>query len=104
MIMATFKRNAQKKRGRKAGYESTQRKLGCKTKVARIPAHWNLMEIHEGLEMIESLLAGFQERVDQSAAESRTGSCSNRFEQLEIALEDLRAAFPKTFNPQDKDE
>jgi len=80
-----------KKRGRKAGYESTLRKTGFKTKVARIPEHWNVQDIIESVEYLNSLVEQYEDEIKESVERSDKGQMSNRYEKLAVALAEIRA-------------
>ena len=76
--------------GRKPGYISTQRKFGHKTKVARVPQHWDVTAIYEALEVLESELADSEAEIQEARERSSKGEISNRFAKLADKVEVLR--------------
>ncbi len=56
--------------GRKPGFVSEARKTGHKTKVARIPSHWQVVDIQETLEYMESLMGDARDQIEESRTES----------------------------------
>jgi len=82
---------APKTRGRKPGYESTLRKTGFQTRVARIPKHWGVEEITESIGYLTSLVEQYEDEIKESISRSDKGEMSNRYEKLAEALGEIRA-------------
>lgn len=84
--------------GRKPGYESEHRKTGgWRSKVARIPEHWNVLEISDGLEQLLSLIEVMQDEIHDARKRSKSGELNSRWQIVERYHRDLRRAFPRTF-------
>ena len=88
---------ARKGAGQKKGYESTQRKTGDQTKTSRVPIHWDIVDIHEGLELIDSILDDARNEIKASARTSKNNRPSNRLWKLEEYHKQLRKAFPSSW-------
>ena len=83
--------------GRKRGYESPHRKTGHKTKVVRVPEHWDPIDFFDGLEMLDSLINSCDEEIKASADKSKNGEPSNRYWKLEECLKQMRQVFPRSY-------
>jgi len=82
--------------GRKAGYISEKRKYCCPTKVAKVPKCWNVMDVHESLEMIQSLMEDARQQIEDSReASAKNGKGLNsRLHALDSFLQELENNLP----------
>ncbi len=71
------------------------------SKVARIPADWNVAELLESLELMHSVLSTAESELAEARSRSSNGQLSNRFEKLAQLVSDIREAFPAggTYDP-----
>lgn len=81
--------------GRKPGYESTLRKTGYTTKVTRVPEHWNVADIFDGLEMIQSVIETYSEQIESVI--EKHGKSNSRWIKLADCIDELRSSFPMTY-------
>lgn len=85
-----------KKRGGQVGSIGA-RKLGCKTKVSRVPEYWDVEDIYGGLESMLALMDDAQNEIAEAIKRSRKGTLSNRYEKLAAYLYQMQGNFPRSF-------
>ena len=83
------------RRGPKPGQRPCNANWDTATKVARVPLAWNMAELRERLEGIQSALSTAEANLDDARARSADGTLSNRFAHLADFVDDLRTYFPR---------
>lgn len=87
------------KGGRPAGFESEQRKFDRPTKVVRVPENWDVQAIYESLELMETCISEWEDKLAESANPDQP-----RLTAVKTLVEQMRDAMPRTGrSPRERD-
>jgi len=87
------------KRGPKFGHVSCLRKFGVRTKVKRVPEHWDVESIYAALEAAKSLVTDYESEIETSrqASAGMGKPLNSRLQKVAELCEQLRQTAPEIF-------